>query len=144
MTTTIGLWTVGGLAEEAGVTSDAIRHWEREGLFPAPERSAAGYRRYGPASLDRARFIRDCQRAGLRLADIADLLAVRDTGVCPCEPAGEHLERRIGEVSAEIARLESLRGQLTQMLRAVESGECDPPLPENWCPPGGTAGGECG
>ncbi|MDA1360434.1 MerR family DNA-binding transcriptional regulator [Glycomyces luteolus] len=127
--------TVGKLAEEVGVSSDAIRHWEREGLFPAPERSPSGYRRYGTAELDRARFIRACQRAGLRLADIADLLAVRDTGTCPCEPAGQHLERRIGEITAEIVRLEGLRSQLTDMLRAVDAGSCEPPLPENWCPP---------
>ncbi|MCD0443309.1 MerR family DNA-binding protein [Glycomyces sp. A-F 0318] len=144
MTATIGFWTVGRLAGEVGVSSDALRHWEREGIFPAPERSPAGYRRYGPEALDRARFIRDCQRAGLRLADIGDLLAVRDTGECPCEPAEQHLERRIGEVGAEIARLEGLRDQLTSMLRAVEAGTCDPPLPRNWCPPDGTAGGEYG
>jgi DNA-binding transcriptional MerR regulator len=135
--------TVGKLADEVGVSADAIRHWEREGLFPAPERSAAGYRRYGTAELDRARFIRACQRAGLRLADIADLLAVRDTGTCPCEPAGQHLERRIGEITAEIVRLEGLRSQLTDMLRAVDAGTCDPPLPENWCPPNAARGGEC-
>src|SRR5690606_39334766 len=76
-------------------SSDLIRHWEREGLFPAAGRSAAGYRRYGAEAIDRARFIRTCQRAGLRLGDIADLLAVRDTGVCPCEPA----ERQIGRAS---------------------------------------------
>jgi DNA-binding transcriptional MerR regulator len=135
--------TVGKLADEVGVSADAIRHWEREGLFPAPERSAAGYRRYGTAELDRARFIRACQRAGLRLADISDLLAVRDTGTCPCEPAGQHLERRIGEITAEIVRLEGLRSQLTDMLRAVDAGTCDPPLPENWCPPNAARGGEC-
>ncbi|SDE24177.1 MerR family transcriptional regulator [Glycomyces harbinensis] len=143
MTATIGSWTVGRLAEEVGVSSDALRHWEREGLFPAPERSPAGYRRYGPEGLDRARFIRDCQRAGLRLADIGDLLAVRDTGTCPCEPAEQHLERRIGELTAEIARLEGLRTQLTSMLGAVEAGTCDPPLPQNWCPPKAAVGGEC-
>ncbi|RRS01674.1 MerR family transcriptional regulator [Glycomyces terrestris] len=143
MTTATAPLTVGRLAEAAGVTTDAIRHWEREGLFPAAERSAAGYRRYGPAELDRARFIRACQRAGLRLSDIGDLLAVRDTGTCPCEPAESHLERRIAEVSAEIARLEGLRSQLTSMLGAVEAGTCDAPLPENWCPPRIADGGEC-
>ncbi|WP_100445406.1 MerR family transcriptional regulator [Glycomyces xiaoerkulensis] len=127
--------TVGRLAGTVGVSADTIRFWEREGLFPAAERSPAGYRRYGEEAVERARFIRTCQRAGLRLSDIADLLAVRDTGVCPCEPAEQHLERRIGEVTAEIARLEGLRDQLTSMLRAVESGECREPLPANWCPP---------
>jgi hypothetical protein len=34
------------------------------------------------------KFIQGAQRLGrLRLRDIADLLAVRDTGGCPCEPA---------------------------------------------------------
>ncbi|WP_051815681.1 MerR family transcriptional regulator, partial [Glycomyces tenuis] len=124
MTTATAPLTVGKVAEAVGVSADTIRHWEHEGLFPAAGRSAAGYRRYGPEAIDRARFIRTCQGAGLRLGDIADLLAVRDTGVCPCEPAEQHLERRIGEISAEIARLEGLRSQLTSMLRAVEDGGC--------------------
>ncbi|WP_026931854.1 MerR family transcriptional regulator [Glycomyces tenuis] len=135
MTTATAPLTVGKVAEAVGVSADTIRHWEHEGLFPAAGRSAAGYRRYGPEAIDRARFIRTCQGAGLRLGDIADLLAVRDTGVCPCEPAEQHLERRIGEISAEIARLEGLRSQLTSMLRAVEDGGCGEPLPANWCPP---------
>ncbi|GAB3650845.1 heavy metal-responsive transcriptional regulator [Glycomyces tarimensis] len=135
MTTAIATLTVGKLAEAVGVSADTIRYWEREGLVPAPERSAAGYRRYGPEAVERARFIRTCQSGGLRLSDIADLLAVRDTGECPCEPAEQHLERRIGEVTAEIARLEELRHQLTSMLRAVGDGVCGEPLPTGWCPP---------
>ena len=143
MTTATATLTVGKLAEAVGVSADTIRYWEREGLIPSPERSAAGYRRYGPEAVDRARFIRTCQGAGLRLSDIGDLLAVRDTGVCPCEPAEQHLERRIGEVTAEIARLEGLRHQLTSMLRAVEDGNCGAPLPANWCPPDLRERGEC-
>ncbi|HEU5126630.1 MAG TPA: MerR family transcriptional regulator [Glycomyces sp.] len=135
MTTATATLTVGKVAEAVGVSADTIRHWEREGVFPAAGRSAAGYRRYGAEAIDRARFIRACQVAGLRLGDIADLLAVRDTGACPCEPAEQHLERRIGEVTAEIARLEGLRRQLTSMLRAVDEGACGEPLPANWCPP---------
>ncbi|GAB4005537.1 heavy metal-responsive transcriptional regulator [Glycomyces albus] len=141
-TATVNL-TVGKVAEAVGVSADTIRYWEREGLFPPPERSPAGYRRYDADAVDRGRFIRTCQSAGLRLSDIADLLAVRDTGMCPCEPAGPHLERRIGEVAAEIERLEGLRDQLTSMLTAVQTaqdgGECDQPLPDYWCPPD-----ECG
>jgi DNA-binding transcriptional MerR regulator len=143
MTATAVTLTVGRLADAVGVSPDTIRYWEREGLFPEPERSPAGYRRYGTEAVDRARFIRTCQRAGLRLSDIADLLAVRDTGVCPCEPAEEHLRRRIGEVTAEIARLEGLRTQLTSMLNAVTDAGCGTPLPANWCPPEPAKGGEC-
>jgi DNA-binding transcriptional MerR regulator len=49
-------------------------------------------------------FIQGCQRLGLRLADIRDLLAVLDTGECPCEPAEQLLRRRIAEIDVEMQR----------------------------------------
>lgn len=69
-----------------GVRPDTIRYYERAGLLPAPERTAAGHRSYDAGALDRLRFIQGAQRLGLRLADIRTLLTVRDTGTCPCEP----------------------------------------------------------
>ncbi|HEV8173626.1 MAG TPA: MerR family transcriptional regulator, partial [Actinoplanes sp.] len=78
---------VSELAAAAGVAADTIRYYERAGLLPAPPRTASGYRAYDEDAVDRLRFIQGAQRLGLRLRDIADLLAVRDTGVCPCEPA---------------------------------------------------------
>ena len=56
--------------------------------------------------MDRLRFIQGAQRLGLKLRDIKDLLAIRDTGVCPCEPAEELLRRRLAELDAEMVRAE--------------------------------------
>ena len=75
---------VGELAETVGLSSDTIRYHERAGLLHPPARTPAGYRAYGVEAVDRLRFIRGAQRLGLRLRDIADLLAIRDTGTCPC------------------------------------------------------------
>lgn len=126
---------VGQLARAAGVTADTIRYYEREGLMPPPERTPSGYRAYGPDAVDRMAFIHGCQRVGLRLADIRDLLAIRDTGVCPCEPAEHHLRRRIAEVDAELERLTALRSQMVAMADALPSAECPPPPGSTWCPP---------
>jgi DNA-binding transcriptional MerR regulator len=79
--------TVRGLATAVGITPDAVRFYERSGLLLAPERTPAGYRSYTSNAIDRLRFIQGAQRLGLRLREIRDLLAVRDTGTCPCEPA---------------------------------------------------------
>ncbi len=38
--------TIGQLAEYAGVTVKAVRHYHRRGLLPEPPRDASGYRRY--------------------------------------------------------------------------------------------------
>jgi len=70
---------VAELAAEVGLAPDTIRYYERAGLLPAPARTASGYRAYDPAAVERLRFVRGAQRLGLRLKDIADLLAVRDT-----------------------------------------------------------------
>ncbi|HET6529859.1 MAG TPA: heavy metal-responsive transcriptional regulator [Actinoplanes sp.] len=128
---------VGELATEAGVAPDTVRYYERAGLLPPPRRTASGYRAYEPAAVDRLLFIQGAQRLGLRLRDIRDLLAVRDTGVCPCEPAEGLLRRRLAELDAEMQRLAVLRGELVQMLAGLPSQDCPDPVPGSWCPPEG-------
>src|SRR5216117_200621 len=107
---------VAELATAAGVGPDTVRYYERAGLIASPPRTSGGYRRFPPETVDRLRFIQGCQRLGLRLRDIADLLSIRDTGVCPCEPAETLLRRRVDEVDAELARLNALRADLGRMI----------------------------
>jgi DNA-binding transcriptional MerR regulator len=127
---------VGELAAAVGVSADTLRYYERAGLVPAPARTASGYRAYGPEAIERLRFIQGCQRLGLRLADIRDLLAVRDTGACPCEPAEELLRRRIAEIDAELARLAALRAEMLAMAARLPAADCPPPPgATSWCPP---------
>lgn len=126
---------VAELATAAGVAPDTIRYYERAGLLAPPPRTSGGYRRFPPESVDRLRFIQGCQRLGLRLRDIRDLLSIRDTGVCPCEPAETLLRRRLAEVDAELARLADLRADLGQMVDALPADPCPDPTPGIWCPP---------
>lgn len=126
---------VAQLAAAVGVSPDAVRFYEREGLLPPPTRTSSGYRSYGADAVERLRFIQGCQRLGLRLRDIGDLLAIRDTGTCPCAPAEELLRRRIAEVDAEMARLTALRAEMAAMADALPSAACPPPSPGVWCPP---------
>lgn len=126
---------VAELAQAAGVSTDTVRYYERAGLLPPPARTPAGYRAYDDAALDRLRFIQGAQRLGLRLRDIGNLLAIRDTGVCPCEPAEQLLRRRLDELDAEMARLAALRDQMVAMINELPTQKCPPPTPGTWCPP---------
>lgn len=135
-TTSVSRLRVGELAEAVGVSADTVRYYERAGLLPPPDRTAAGYRVYPPVAVDRLKFIQGSQRLGLRLKEIGDLLAIRDTGVCPCEPAEVLLRRRLAEIDAEMARLAALREQMAAMADALPSAACPPPVPGTWCPPG--------
>ena len=138
-----GPLTVGQLAARAGVRADTIRYYERSGLLPEPSRTDGDHRRYGPADLDRLLFIRGAQRLGLRLAEIRELLAVREAGDCPCGPAEVLLRQHVADIDREIARLGALRAELSGMVAALSgqsgqsgpgrSGACPDPVPGTWC-----------
>lgn len=43
-----GMWSIGELAEQAGVTVKTVRFYSDRGLLPEATRSAGGHRQYGP------------------------------------------------------------------------------------------------
>jgi DNA-binding transcriptional MerR regulator len=126
---------VAELAATVGVGSDTIRYYEKIGLLLPPKRTPAGYRIYDKAVVGRLQFIQGAQRLGLTLLDIKNLLAIRDTGECPCEPAETLLRRRLADLDAELARLSALRVQMVAMVDALPAEDCPPPSPGHWCPP---------
>ena len=106
---------VSDVAQQAGVSPDAVRFYEKEGLLPAPPRSPAGYREYDATAPQRIQFIKSAQEMGLKLAEIKELLEIQDRGACPCGHTRTIVDRRLEEIDAEIARLSELRGELAEM-----------------------------
>ena len=124
--------TVSDLAGRVGLTSAAVRYYERFGLLPKPARNVSGYRQYEEGVADRLRFIKGAQRLGLRLKEIRELLEIRDRGLCPCGHTREVVRRRIAEVEDEIARLSGLRGQLAKLAEQYPEESCVEPSADGW------------
>jgi len=74
------LLTIGRIAEQADVSIDTIRFYERRGALPEPQRTAAGYRLYAPDTIRRIDFIRRAKNLGFTLEEIIALLKLQDTG----------------------------------------------------------------
>jgi DNA-binding transcriptional MerR regulator len=55
---------IGELAHVAQTTVETVRYYEKEGLLPVTVRTAGNFRVYGPAHLERLRFIRNCRALG--------------------------------------------------------------------------------
>ncbi|MCA1674455.1 MAG: MerR family DNA-binding protein, partial [Actinobacteria bacterium] len=108
--------TVSKLAEQVGTSADTVRYYERIGLLPETERSPTGYRLYGDEAVERMRFIKRAQRFGLRLEAIAELLEVRQRGLCPCGHTRRLLEERVAELDEELSALARLRDDISQMI----------------------------
>ncbi|MGI9032635.1 MAG: heavy metal-responsive transcriptional regulator [Acidimicrobiales bacterium] len=123
--------TVSKVADEAAVSTDAVRYYERIGLLAEPVRSPSGYRLYDDDAVDRVRFIKRSQRLGLRLDEIGELLEIRDRGLCPCGHTRTLLERRVSQLDEEMATMGRLRSDIATMLDelptpANDSWQCSP------------------
>ncbi len=113
---------IGELARMAGCQVVTIRYYEKEGLLPAPERSAGGYRLYDEAQAERLRFIRHCRVHGMSLGEIRSLLAYQENPVADCGWIGALVQRRIEAVDRQIAELKALRGRLERLGRTCAGG----------------------
>lgn len=117
--------TVSKLAREVGATPDTVRYYERLGLLPDAARTDAGYRLFGDRDVERMRFIQSAQRLGFSLAEIAELLDIREHGLCPCERARERLAAKLPEIDAKLAELRALRETVSTALGSSDgSGRC--------------------
>lgn len=119
---------IGELAEAGGTTTKTLRFYEEVGILPPPERTASGYRDYGPEILARLDFVRRSRTAGLTLAQIREVLVIRDAGVAPCQHVHDLLEARLGDLDRQIADLQALRytvDRLRDGAADIDPANCD-------------------
>lgn len=124
---------IGEVAREAGLATSAIRFYEEAGLLPEPDRTAAGYRAYDPSILDRLAFIRAGQSVGLTLAELAEVLDIRDHGEPPCRHVSTLIDQRIEEIDDRILELRRLRGELASLSAAAAEFDPQECTPESIC-----------
>ncbi|NUR82770.1 MAG: MerR family transcriptional regulator [Nonomuraea sp.] len=103
--------TIGQLADYAGVTTKAIRHYHQRGLLAEPERDSSGYRRYTAKDAVDLVKIRTLADAGVPLARVKELLdADRETLAAAVTEIGHALGERIAHLRLAQERLAQLHG----------------------------------
>ena len=109
-------FSIGKLAESAGVAIDTVRYYERNGLLQPAGRLASGYRRYGEAELRRLRFIRRAKALGFSLEDIRTLLELSaERSVAKVKRAAQ---LKLADIEARIAELERVGAGLRKLIAA--------------------------
>jgi len=109
-------FSIGKLADSAGVAIDTVRYYERNGLLQPAGRLASGYRRYGEAELRRLRFIRRAKTLGFSLEDIRTLLELSaERSVAKVKRAAQ---LKLADIEARIAELERVGAGLRKLIAA--------------------------
>ena len=118
------MW-IGELAEVAGTTAKTLRFYEDQGLLPPTERTSSGYRDYTPEAVARIDFIHRGQAAGLTLAQIRQILDIRDHGQAPCGHVRDLLDARLTDIEQQMAHLIALRDNIAALRNDAAQPEPD-------------------
>jgi MerR family redox-sensitive transcriptional activator SoxR len=102
---------IGELARKAGVTTSALRYYEKAGLLPAPAR-ASNRRQYDPNVLGRLRIILLARDAGFSVTETRTFLNGFPVGTRPALRWRAMAKRKIAELDELAARLSQMRSIL--------------------------------
>ena len=111
---------IGEMAAQTGLTTDAIRYYENEGLLTPPRQAGNGYRDYGPEAVGDLKFIKKAQLVGLRLSDIREVLTIVSGGRRPCDHVRSVLNERLADVERKLGELAALKTTLQTTLTRLD------------------------
>lgn len=123
---------IGEIANRVGVNTKTIRFYESIGVLPEPPRTRSGYRDYDDEHVGRLRFIKTAQRLGLKLDDIAEILAFRDRGDRPCDYVVDVVRREVDDLNTRIRHMRRLKSELEMLI--LESDQRRGSEGEKYCP----------
>lgn len=109
-------YSVGRVADLAGVTVRTLHHYGRIGLLEPEDRSGAGYRLYSDADLDRLQHILFYRELGFSLDEISSILT--DSGAT----TGAHLRKQHRLLNQRIDRLRTMIAAVEKEMEAHTMG----------------------
>lgn len=103
------------VADTAGVTIEAVRFYERDGLIEEPPRTEANYRQYPEDVISRIRFIKRAQNLGFSLPEVRELLSLRmSTETTPAD-IRQRTMQKIADIEEKINNLQTMKRILEEM-----------------------------
>jgi MerR family redox-sensitive transcriptional activator SoxR len=108
-------WTIGEVAQQAGLRPSAVRYYESVGILPAPRR-VNGRRRYDATVLQHLAVIQVAQQAGFTMAEIGVLLHGFAAEVPPSARWRTLAQQKLPEVDSLIQRAQAMKRLLEEGL----------------------------
>jgi MerR family mercuric resistance operon transcriptional regulator len=125
---------IGTAAKQTGLSIDTIRFYQKSGLLKPPARTAAGYRVFNETEIAELQFIARAQDLGFTLAEIKELLSLRNENGRACPEVRGLIHRKLQNVRQKIAALKQLESELARGLRSCDRALKRPPAPQRGCP----------
>jgi Cd(II)/Pb(II)-responsive transcriptional regulator len=106
---------IGELAKLTGCSVQSIRFYEKEKLLSALRRSEGNYRLYDRNNLKQLIFIKHCRNLDITLAEIKQLLDLKQSPETQCEDVNHLIDEHIKQINLRMTELKKLKGSLTDL-----------------------------
>ena len=115
--------TIGKLAKRTGISADAIRFYEDEGILPPAEKTEAGYRLYDEDAVRRVRFIKHAQQCGMTLSEVRQLLDLKSDGCSCCGDVRSLAMQKKMQIEQKIQTMVAMSRALTELIEICTEEE---------------------
>lgn len=113
---------IGKLATATGLSVQAIRYYESEGLLEAP-RTRTKYRLYTEDHVRRLQFIQRAQGLGFTIREVAQILKILDSEPAACDSISQMARDKLAELESRIEGLRQLQEMLRELTARCAGGE---------------------
>lgn len=122
--------TIGEASRRSGINIETIRYFEREGVVPRPQRSAAGRRVYSEDDITVLVFVAQCRKLGFTQSDIKALLALKTASAADCAEVLSIATQHRESVRNRIDELRRLDSALSALVADCKAGRTHCPAIE--------------
>lgn len=109
-------YRIGDVTEKLGLSADTLRYYEKIGILPKVGRNSAGIRLYSDQDLSCLKFIQRTQRMDFTLAEIGELVKMREAPQKARKRVRELTAHKLVEVETRLAELKTLRNELALLM----------------------------
>jgi len=122
--------TIGEVARLLAMSVDTLRYYEKINLLPKVSRTASGIRCYRDKDISRLKFIKRAQQMNFTLAEIGDLLKMRENPQRARTEIRQLTTNKLKEVELRLTELDILRRELALLVNLCSASEEGCPIIE--------------
>ncbi|MFQ5546130.1 MAG: heavy metal-responsive transcriptional regulator [Acidiferrobacterales bacterium] len=123
-------YLIGQAAGRVGLSPDTLRYYEKIGLLPTVSRNSAGRRMYVDKDISRLNFVKRAQRMNFTLAEIAQLLEMRENPQGARDEVRALSQQKLAQIEEQLKELTVLKNEMRLLINLCNSAEHGCPIIE--------------
>ena len=123
-------YRISEVTQQLGLSADTLRYYEKIKLLPKISRNSSGIREYDDKDISRLKFIQRAQKMNFSLAEISDLLKMRENPQKVKNEVRQLTADKLLEVESHLESLTVLRNELQLLMNLCQGSEKGCPIIE--------------